>query len=162
MFVVFVDWLMADLINVMRHFCSTELFAFEAIFVHTLFLKVIWIFGFSICSYLVDIYAKNVVERCRNLMCERTLPSLLVISRQEGSFNDNFFLSFFGILFVLMVFFWRLLDAFLLQFTGFFSILRWLLSFVDSMRLFLFFCTSYTLVKTWILYTSWTWPAIRL
>ena len=64
MFVVFVDWfccsswlaflIIADLIYVMRHFSSTELFAFEAIFVH------------------------RSSQRVRNLMCERTLPSLLV------------------------------------------------------------------------------------
>ena len=34
--------------------------------------------GFSIWSELVDIYAKNVVEPGRNLLCERTLPSRLV------------------------------------------------------------------------------------
>ena len=70
---------MADLINVMGHFCSTVLFAFEAIFVHThLFRKKFEFLGFSICSYLVDVYAKNVVERGRNFKCQRTLPSLLV------------------------------------------------------------------------------------
>ena len=37
---------MADLNNVMQLFRSTELFAFEAIFVHThFFLKNTWIFG---------------------------------------------------------------------------------------------------------------------
>ena len=76
--------IMADLINVMRHCCSTELFAFEAIFVSTRFLKVFELFGFSICSYLVD-----EVERGRNLMCEGTLPSPLVENIMRKGLNRN-------------------------------------------------------------------------
>ena len=53
---------------------------------YTIFLKNTWvflrfskiIFGFFYLLDLVDNYAKIVDERGRNLMCDRTLPSLLV------------------------------------------------------------------------------------
>ena len=59
-------------------FHSTELFALEVIivFIH-IFLKKTWTFGgFLSVPHLVDIYAKNVDERGRNFMCERTLLSV--------------------------------------------------------------------------------------
>ena len=62
---------MVDLINLMRYFYSTDLFALQVIF---LFIHI----SKNTVPRLVGIYAKNVDERGRNFMCERTLPSLLV------------------------------------------------------------------------------------
>ena len=46
----------------------------------TFFLQNTWAFGgFLFVPHLVDNYAKNVDERGRNIMCERTLPSFLVM-----------------------------------------------------------------------------------
>ena len=91
LFVVVVVWfcclswlafsILAYLMNLMHHFFySTELFALEAMFsfIHQFFLNN-WIFGFFfICSSFGRQFAKTVDERVRNLMCNRTLPSLLV------------------------------------------------------------------------------------
>ena len=40
--------------------------------------------GFLSVPHLVDNYAKIVDERGRNLMCDRTLPSLLVVLQQRA------------------------------------------------------------------------------
>ena len=69
---------MADLINLIRiFFYSTEVFALEAIFffIRQFFEKYL---NFFRSVHLVENYSKNVDERGRNFICERTLPSLLV------------------------------------------------------------------------------------
>ena len=85
--------ILAYRINLMHHFYATELFALEAIFqfMHIFFEKYLlgvflgffWVF--VSVPHLVDSYAKIVDERGRNLMCDRTLPSLLV----ESSFQHK-------------------------------------------------------------------------
>ena len=62
----------------MRHFYSTELFALEAIFLFHFFEKDLNFWGILSVPHLADIYAKNMDERGRNFMCERTLPRLLL------------------------------------------------------------------------------------
>ena len=73
---------MADLINLMRHLHSTEFFALQAIFlsIHQFFEKYLNFLRafYLLVDNLVDNYAKNVDDRGRNFMCERTLPGLLV------------------------------------------------------------------------------------
>ena len=46
---------------------------------HNFFLKCLILWGCLSVPHLVDLYAKNVDGRRWNFMCERTLPSLLVI-----------------------------------------------------------------------------------
>ena len=61
-------------------FCSTEVFALKVIFlfIHQFFERNMNFCGSLSVPHLVDNYAKNVDERGRNIMCERTLPSVLV------------------------------------------------------------------------------------
>ena len=73
---------MAYLINLMHHFLLHLLFALEAIFsfIHQFFFKKkVDFLGFLTVPHLVDNYAKIVDEPVRNLMCDSTLPSLLVL-----------------------------------------------------------------------------------
>ena len=71
---------MADLINLIRHFYSTEVFAWQAIFlfIRQFFEKKLEYFGGFYVPHLVDIYAKNVNEQGRNFTCNRTLLKLFV------------------------------------------------------------------------------------
>ena len=87
-----------------QFFCSSELFAMEAIlsFIHNFFWKLLvlfWVFWdsqknnfcvFLSVPHLVDNYAKIVDGRGRNLMCHRTLPSRLV------SFIDDLLGTYFS------------------------------------------------------------------
>ena len=65
----------------MHYFYSTELFALEAIFslIHQFFLNTRIFCVFPSVPHLVDNYAKIVDERGRNFMCDRKVPSRLVI-----------------------------------------------------------------------------------
>ena len=72
----------AYLINLMHHFFPAELFALEAIFsfIHQFFWNTP---VFLSVTHLVDSYSKIVDEWGRNLMCDRTLPSCLVVIIQK-------------------------------------------------------------------------------
>ena len=64
----------------MHHFYATELFALDAIFrfIQFFFEKYLNFWVFLSVLHLVDNYAEIVDEQGRNLMCDRTLPILLV------------------------------------------------------------------------------------
>ena len=120
MFVVFVDcfccssWLafliMADLINVMRHFCSTELFAFEAIFCsQTFFLKNIWIFG----VFYLFLFGRHLCQKCGWAGSELDVrthitepPCLICVQLFRPSYNEgrNMSACFFALSFWTQIF----------------------------------------------------------
>ena len=70
---------MTDLMNLMQQFLLHWVICVGGKFCcYTIFEKKLNFWCFLSVPHLVDIYAKNVDERGRNFMCERTLTSLLV------------------------------------------------------------------------------------
>ena len=106
--------LMADLINLMRHFLLCWVVCFGGfVFVHAPILKNTSIFGgFLSVPHLVDNYSKIVDERGRNLMCDFTLSSLLVpiinlqlisLNVQQLKSQDIFFFRVWKILWLFLL-----------------------------------------------------------
>ena len=83
----------------MHHFYTTELFVLQDIFsfINYFFFEkkngffgLFWVFlGFPKIIFLVNNYAKFVHERGRNLMCDRTLPSLLALLKIAVRLRPN-------------------------------------------------------------------------
>ena len=100
MFVVIVVWfwsspwlsflIMADIINVMWHFGSTGLFAFEAVFVLTHFLlKNTWIFG----VFYLFLFGRHLCQKCGwagselDVQTHITEPPCFVNINKKSDFN---------------------------------------------------------------------------